>query len=218
MHELQRRAYLDAMGIPTFIARSQLPGAAPAVKLVRKREGVSSSKAETAPVRAPAIPDIALAAKPKTPKTEPRAAAEPTSRVEFSIAVVQTGDVLWLEALTQGQVLLREQVQLFQSMALAAGWGKHRPAVSQFTWPIHNNTQLDLGEEAAQAALGGFVSGKMEREGVATLVVMGPACQRWLSTIQDAKPPLILSISTTEMLRQPALKKQAWRELLPHSR
>ena len=88
--------------------------------------------------------------------------------------------------------LASDQVQLVQAMARAlAGVSKPslqssseaarpdaaQPDVQQFRWPIHTNQQLDLGEEAARAALAGFIGRRLEQQQCRGLVLLGEACR-----------------------------------------
>ena len=229
MHELKRRAYLEAMGIATYVSRGQQAGSAPTTKLrVVKRplatpeivsepglEAVSSSSGP----RSIQLPRVDTGLPPK--KT--RFAAVPTAAVasgttavvEFSITALTADGWLWLEELPPSQALMRDQVLLVQAMARALGWGGGRPDVSEFKWPIHTNRQLDLDEDAARAGLGGFINRKFEQQQCRGLVLLGAACQRWvpLDSLEGVRHR-VCSVGTTEMLRNPLLKKQAWRDLL----
>jgi hypothetical protein len=230
MHELKRRAYLDAMGIATYVSRVALPGAAATTKLVvvRRAEpaGGVVSGAEFVPPDKPAnepvrLANVDLGAPPAKPRRDnpPRAAGKlPVAPVvEFGITALVTGNWLWLEELPLQQALMRNQVLLVQSMARVLGWGEGGPDVSPFNWPIHTNSQLDLGVEAARASLGGFISRKLGEHQCRGLVVLGDQCQRWLPTGQLEVKHQLCTVSTAAMLRDPQLKKQAWRDLLPHA-
>ena len=244
MHELKRRAYLDAMGIPTYVSRGAQPGAAPTARLmvVRATAKTVSAKAPgkvadstveshaAVPVAAkpdqptaavPAVrkaPRIELTATPRgqkpAPEARPAAEIKAVPELVFSITAFTTGNWLWLEELPQQQALLRDQVQLVQGMARALGWGNHKADISQFKWPIHNNSQLDLGEDAARASLGGFVRRKLEQSESHGIVLLGASCQRWLPVDDIEAKELVTTVSTAEMLRDPLLKKRAWQDLL----
>ena len=217
MHELRRRAYLDAMGVDTYVSRAPLPGAAPSSKLVvvRSAEVPELTRASVK------ISTIDLPSQPKRVGTvsseQERGKPESTPAIEFSVTAFTTGKWLWLEQLPRQQALMRDQVLLVQAMAQALGWGSGKPDIAQFNWPIHNNTQLDLGEDAARASLGGFVGRKLENAGCRGLVILGSDCQRWLPEDFPESGLQIGTVSTAEMLHQPQLKKQAWSDLRPHA-
>ncbi len=148
---------------------------------------------------------------PASPGVVASAAASP-SISPFSIAAVSLGGWLWLEELPQ-RVVSRDQVHLMRAMVRALGLEEGELAVSQFDWPIHNNAQLDLTEEAARAALGGFVYSKVERGHCKGLVVLGAATLKKLDISQLGIKHCVTTLSTAAMLSTPALKKQAWIEL-----
>jgi hypothetical protein len=138
MNELTRMAYLDAMGIDSYISRAQLPGAAPSRRLVlvpreAQRETVDNDTAVAA-APAPALkkqrspahfPDMQAPGPRPTPNATPNATpaetAAPARNVaqpRFSVAAIIAGGWVWLEEL-RDMPLAREQVQLVQAMARA---------------------------------------------------------------------------------------------------
>ena len=125
-----------------------------------------------------------------------------------------SGNWLWIEVLTHG-VLSRDQVHLVQAMTRALGVSEPKSHNSQFDWPIHNNTQLDLGVDAARAGLAGFVQRKIEQFECQGLVVLGRACEQRLAIQQLRVQRCVSTVSTAEMLANPQLKKQAWEAILP---
>jgi hypothetical protein len=150
-----------------------------------------------------------------TPSTAEYAspAATPAPAVgvpSFSIVAVTAGGCLWLEELSQPTVS-RDQLQLIRAMAKALALEESELDVSQFDWPIHNNSQLDLGAEAAIAALGGFVQRKADR--CRGLIFLGSACRQKLNMTQLELGQCVSTVSTADMLRDPLLKKQAWLDL-----
>lgn len=226
MHELTRRTFLDAMGVDSYVSRSQLPGAAPTRRLLVSRTrdvpGAAVVKNLKQPPAMPKIDSVvksAVATASATRKQEAPASPDmaasptaPTSTSPFSIAAVSVGGWLWLEELPQ-QVVSRDQVHLMRAMARALGLGEGELAVSQFDWPIHNNAQLDLTEEAACAALGGFVYSKVEKGPCKGVVVLGADTLKKLNMSQLGIKHCVTTLSTAAMLATPELKKQAWIEL-----
>jgi hypothetical protein len=144
----------------------------------------------------------------------------------FSLAAVTCGGWLWLEEL-EGAPLAAEQLQLLQAMADALAMiarndagdrgdrGPARAVSTRFDWPIHTNQQLDLGEDAARASLAAFIQRKLEQPDCNGLILLGRACEARVPLAQLACPRLACTASTSEMLRNPLLKKQAWRDLRP---
>ena len=117
--------------------------------------------------------------------------------------------------------LAREQVQLVQAMAQTlAGVDMPSsavagPEIAQFDWPIHTNQQLDLGEEAALASVAGFVGRKLEQQHCRGLVLLGEKCASRVPLAQLDCARAVSTLSSAQMLQNPQLKKQAWRDLLP---
>ena len=228
MHELTRRAYLDTMGIDSYTSRAQLPGAAVSQRLVVVRKLRVADKETTSALSASAVSNTAAAFReaanavkdklgtarvPSSNTTPEPASPSATLAVPaFSLVAITAGGCLWVEELTHSGVS-QNQVHLIRAMAKALALPDGEVEVSQFDWPIHNNSQLDLGAEAAAAALGGFVQRKVDRCG--GLIFLGSASQKRLERVQLELGLCARTVSTLEMLRQPLLKKQAWQDLQP---
>ena len=225
MHELSRMAYLDALGIDSYVSRAQLPGAAPTRRLAIV---TASNRQELA---ASVIPEplrsrtslVAEPARPAAVSVQASAASQQSEPVpRFSLTAIVAGDWLWLEELAGP--LTTDQVRLVQSMAQAlllchqSLGGEVKPAVqpevAQFDWPIHTNHQLDLGEEAARASVVGFVDRRLGQHGCRGLVLLGQACVQRVPR-QQISIVTVDTMSSAEILAQPALKRQVWRDLLP---
>ncbi len=216
MHELTRRAYLSSLGIDAYISRSQLPGAAPTRRLRVVRQDRIPARTQLDLSRpTPALPSDAV--KPAKHVTEHRATVQSTSVPAFSIAAVAAGGWLWIEEIPQVG-LLQDQCQLIRAMVRALGLNDGNFDLGQFDWPIHNNAQLDLGEEAARAGLGGFLQRKAGQTECRGLILLGSACQQRLDQKQLDIGQCVCTVSTRQMLRDGQLKKQAWLDLLPIAR
>jgi hypothetical protein len=248
VNELRRMAYLDALGIDSYISRSQLPGAAMTRRLaiISQRPRAVTAVTGDAPTRATS----SLLDQPSARRTRdesdtdarnerarPQPASESSQRgaaaPRFSLTAIIAGDWLWLEELA-GMPLTREQVQLVQSMAQALLLSRQagddattsvvrpgairpdaaRPDVTQFDWPIHTNSQLDLSDEAAQASVAGFVSRRIEQYGCRGLVLLGQACALRVPML-ELGIPVVSTASSAELLARPELKRQVWRDLQP---
>jgi hypothetical protein len=238
MNELRRMAYLDAMGIDAYVSRAQLAGAAvtrrlvivpapttaaPAMQSGMPAAGDTAAAIDPVPQVAVRVPQIDKAEKapvaPKVAATVPRKDAVPP----FSLVAISAGGWLWLEEMG-GMPLATEQVQLVVAMAQALGVasktqpGNKRPEVAHFGWPIHTNRQLDLGEDAARASVAGFIGRKLEQQQCRGLVLLGEACKARVQLEQLDCPLVVTAASSAEMLDNPLLKKQAWRDLLPFAK
>ena len=228
MHELSRMAYLDALGIDSYVSRAQLPGAAATQRLAIVI-APSSQQLPAGVMPEPLLSRPALVAEPaRSAKVSAEASgaspqSEPVPR--FSLTAIVAGDWLWLEELAGP--LTTDQVRLVQSMAQAlllchASPGVEvkpavEPEVAQFDWPIHTNHQLDLGEEAARASVAGFVDRRLGEHGCRGLVLLGQACVQRVPR-QQTSVVTVNTMSSAEILAQPALKRQVWRDLLPLAR
>ncbi len=228
MHELRRMAYLDAMGVDSYVSRAQLPGAATTRRLVI-RTAPKNQQLSAAPVLEPLQvaqnPESALVSQPvraaeRTLDASALQRGEPVPR--FSLTAIVAGSWLWLEELAGP--LTSDQVRLVQSMAQAlllchpsqgdAVTPAVEPDVAQFDWPIHTNQQLDLGKEAAQASVAGFVDRRLGEHGCRGLVLLGEACLQRVPR-QHISVITANTVSSAEILAQPSLKRQVWRDLLP---
>ncbi len=234
MNEMRRSVYLQAMGVDSYVSRHQLPGAAASRRLAILPPVTSpTAPAAAGPVADPK-PVRRLAAPAEMPRMDlgkpaPAPVARETRPVQadpaprFSLAAISCGGWLWLEELDSP--LSAEQLQLVQAMAEALDVipGNHDPgsvdrvparaAASQFDWPMHTNQQLDLGQEAARASVAAFIQRKLELAECRGLVLLGQACAERVPLGQLACPRVACTASTAEMLRNPLLKKQAWRDL-----
>jgi hypothetical protein len=215
LNEIRRMAYLEALGIDSYVSRTQLPGAA-----LTRRLAIVSPRAMPVLQAARDVPIVPVL----VDESLPRGAAVP----RFSLTAIVAGDWLWLEELA-GMPLTTEQVQLVQSMAQAlivhreprtetgipaARTGAAPPAVAQFDWPIHTNHQLDLGADAARASVAGFVGRRLEQHGCHGLVLLGQSCALRVP-LQEIKILTVSTASSAEILARPALKRTVWRDLLP---
>ena len=245
MNELRRMAYLDALGVDTYVSRAQLPGAAVTRRLAivapltdtdHEQAGVLAGTPSTpvpslrdsqAEEKVSARPRSTAPGKASTP-ARPRPQQRGESAPRFSLAAIVAGDWLWLEALPD-MPLATEQVWLVRAMAQAlASCAAHnldaeavasRPDavqtdVAQFDWPIHTNQQLDLGEEAARAAVAGFVGRKLQQHQCRGVILLGKTCGKWVPQGQ-LEVHSVTTISSAEILARPSLKREAWRDLLP---
>ena len=235
--ELRRLAALEAMGIQAYISREQLPGAA----VTRRLAVVRRAPAPEASPRVPEIPSGALQAlkaggapsigqlpqieaTAHAPAATPRRAAaiaQPATLLRFSLAAVVAGGWLWLEEI-EHSTMTPEQLQLVQAMVRAlstAASARDRdgqPAsleVEYFKWPLHNNRQLDQGEEAARHGVAGFVQRRLELRQCSAMVLLGEACRSRVPLQLLDCPRVLVVPSTASMLTNPLAKKQVWREL-----
>ena len=231
LREIRRLRYLEALGVVPLVSRRPLPGAA-ATRKLRLRPGAAESAGKTAsragrpadhvdaagtlrqqltdaPGQRPVSSPGREAAAPELPAKAPAPPAE-----RFCLAVLHAGDQLWIEELVDA-VLAREQVELVAAMARALAHPlvqDEKPGVAQFDWPLHGNTQLDLGPGEAASALAGFLNRQLGERAPARLVCLGAAAAQRVGRLELACPHIELP-STREMLDDPLLKRRAWQVL-----
>ncbi|MFN2330016.1 MAG: hypothetical protein ABR612_13960 [Chromatocurvus sp.] len=129
----------------------------------------------------------------------------------FTLAAVALGGCLWIEELPDG-VLGRDQVQLMRAICHALGWPVEPLTINQFTWPMHGNPQFDQGADAAMAALSAFVGRQMGASQCSRLILLGSSARDRLGEAASGTSVLCTQ-STRDMLANPLLKRDAWRDL-----
>ena len=90
-----------------------------------------------------------------------------------------------------------------------------RSSSARFDWPIHKNRQFDQGEEAARSSVLGFIQRKLEQLQCQGLILLGAGCEGRLALSQLDCAQIVRTVSTAEILSNPLLKRQAWRDLQP---
>lgn len=121
---------------------------------------------------------------------------------------------LWLEDLGD-QALATDQLKLVAAIgrALAHPEVDHSaPRVAQFDWPLHDNQQLGLGADEASASLEGYLRRQLDDHQCVELICLGDAAAQRVRSLQlpCAKREIR---SSKEMLDEPQLKRDVWREL-----
>jgi len=218
--ELKRLAYLQAMGVDSYVSRESLPAAAVSrrLRVVAKAPMLAPEKPTAAVTPGLADMDLGLDARPEAKPAPMVAEVKPTaaSPESFSIAAIIVGGWLWLEELP-GAVLASEQVQLITAIGRALGLPQAQPAVAQFDWPIHTNQQFDLGPDAAASGLQGFVQRQLTDFDIKAVVLLGDECKTRLTAQQLNAERLLTTVSTRNMLERCELKRQAWHDLGPYA-
>ncbi len=245
MNELTRLAYLQAMGTDSYVSRGQLPGAAATRRLaIVRRQAPGPAQADSrqqdkvAPQvlrnKAPGIelPRVETARPAPVAVTAQVRKAEQPLPARFSVAAISCGGWLWLEELDSAS-FGPEQLQLIQAMvhalgiarasagssdsaaAATPGGAQPQAVATRFDWPMHSNQQLDQGPEAARASLAGFIQRKLEERECRGLVLLGRESEARVALDQLDCAYIARTLSTAELLRDPLLKKQVWRDLRP---
>ncbi|TCO75974.1 hypothetical protein [Chromatocurvus halotolerans] len=182
--------------------------------LDRSAQEPPDAQALQASVTAPSLLDAAsLNVAPVKPTPRPRqaTAVDAPALAPFTLAAVALGGRLWLEELPDG-VLGRDQVQLVRAICHALGWPLEPLTINQFTWPMHRNPQFDQSADAAKAALSAFVGRQMEAGQCSQLMLLGSEARDRLGDMPPGTP-VLCTHSTRDMLGNPQLKRDAWRDL-----
>lgn len=134
--------------------------------------------------------------------------------VAFQLMIVSAGAWLWLEQL-EDALIRREQLQLVQGMAQAVTEGDLEMSHLQFGWPLAEHAHLPRHADAARDSVSGQLRRLARERQARGYIFMGSACREWVHV-----PPALACLdipSTLAMLTEPALKRDAWRVLQPHS-
>jgi hypothetical protein len=89
------------------------------------------------------------------------------------------------------------------------------PRIAQLDWPIHNNPQLDQGEEAAKAGVAAFLLRHIEEQKCRALVILGADCGALVPSTPLSGINRVETCSTVQMLEEPGCKQQVWADLQP---
>jgi hypothetical protein len=223
MNELNRMRYLQAMGIDSYVSRQQLPGAALTRRLALVRKAQSPMARITLPAQEQPSPQgkppqrqrVELAVDKPVTHVAPAASEKPlTPAVRFSLVAVFCGGIAWVESLN-GRPLAKEQVQLVRGMTRAVCGEAGSPRIAQLDWPIHNNPQLDQGEEAAKAGVAAFLLRHIEEQKCRALVILGADCGALVPSTPLSGINRVETCSTVQMLEEPGCKQQVWADLQP---
>ncbi|WOJ93524.1 hypothetical protein R0135_17350 [Congregibacter variabilis] len=230
--EIRRLRYLEAMGVPVYVTRRALPGAAVTAKcglrvtakVAPLQAGVSApdtgSTSAAQALRESLRNDAGqqsvetrAADRRSAPAATAQNSQEPATR--FRLAAVICGGRLWVEALGE-EALASDQVLLITAMGRALTHPQasdEAPAVTEFRWPLHDNVQLGLGAEEAAATLQGFLYRQIEEHACVELICLGESSKALLTSLQ-LPCARRYTPSTRDMLESPALKRDVWSALL----
>jgi hypothetical protein len=222
VNEIQRLAYLDAMGIDSYVSRVALPGAAPSRRLRIVRRELAQAQREH-PQEVGETASAVLRSKldgeapSRRPKPVPDAGVEtpaPAADIPiFSVAAVTLAGMYWLDEIPPGRELGPDYTQLLQAICRALGLPDADPVAEQFAWPLHNSSQLAQGEEAARQGFSGFIGGRLERLRPSGVILLGDLDKTWFDPSILSELPVVTTVSAWQMLRQPTLKSRAWSDL-----
>lgn len=202
MNELQRQAYMQAMGVDCYIPRLHLPAALPSVLCeipVLAEVPVASTvtnEAEAPVASAPkgkngsAAAMQALLGEDEPTKAEGRQSVQAVTEElvqttsakaipEFALSIVRGGNILIVDDGLPGHINPSEYLQLLHNLLFALGAGKQQLTIDSFVWPMVKNTQIDQSETAARQTLNAFLSKQVDQLKAQYIIVMGEAAANY---------------------------------------
>ncbi len=205
MNELQRQAYMEAMGVDCYIPRLHLPAALPSVlceipELAEVPVAKTVANEAAAPVTSTPkgkngsaaamqalLDDDApiKEASPQSVKTVTETLVQDTSAnpiPHFSLSIVRGGNVLIVDDGLPGHVNPSEYLQLLHNILFALGAGKQQLAIDSFVWPMVKNSKIDQSETAARQTLDAFLSKQVDQLKAQYIIVMGEAAASYISS------------------------------------
>lgn len=211
--EARRREYLAALGVPLFVARTPLPGAAASVieaapqTAIAPRAPVPALAEAASLLQAPRRPAMAVPEAPAPVAAAPAVIAEPAP--SFTCRLVQVSPQLAvLLDLGAYPDLGAPERQLWQAICRALSWVP-RQVAADFSWPLtasgKSSGMIGSGADAARA----FVQGWLGRDLAADdrLLVMGTALAPYVERPHRLLPSL------AELLASPLAKRALWQQL-----
>ncbi|MDP1775423.1 MAG: hypothetical protein Q8K94_02280, partial [Moraxellaceae bacterium] len=217
MAEAQRRQYLQALGMPQFVAKQDLAiGAASSYTFAEVAEQVELSPELPAAVAAPvqrmpvSLPELLpTPAKPATSEPAPQRVqppkVEPSTTVSFSCRLFLLGiDRIALLATQKNQDLSAAELSLWRSLCAAMNWPME-DGNARFDWPFAYAKHLASDPAAAKDALTAWWQAHCELP--SQVFVLGND----LTDFAPANATVLPSLA--EMMASPMLKKTTWQRL-----
>jgi DNA polymerase III psi subunit len=218
----KRNAYLHALGIQSWSLRAP----------IGKKQLIKNTAATAAPpirpkeTEMPSIKNKAAAdGMLSTPASAPAKTVADTAR--FNLLFLVFADLLIISELPlQQRTLTSEQLRLLKAMRLSLGYVPAEPSQSiMMAWPLTTNSKIDQGEAAAYQAVQAQLKKQLEKYQCRYVVLMGVAACRYVldadTSFDSVRGQLIaneqicaaVTYSVNELLKIPALKSVAWRDL-----
>ena len=205
MNELQRQAYLEAMGVDCYMPRLQLP-AAPQALLCEMpvQEGPVIASVEVASVAAvsPAVAPTKTAVnngaaamqalfdeepKEKTARVtaalssqQSTAKVPPQGNPHFSLSIIRGENILLIDEGLAGDINPADYLQLLHNLLFALGAGKQQLSIDAFVWPMRKNSQVDQSENAARETLAAFLAKQVQQLSTRYIILMGDTAVKYL--------------------------------------
>lgn len=203
MHERSRLAYLDALGVVSWVPRERVSHAAERPPAQPPSPDIAPSSAvEAEPMVVESPPLVSLAAEqPVVDRSGEASSPERVSEPEHPQPAAQgihspTMAPFYLQLWLAGPCALLLQIsepglekatkpyRLLTDILRAAGLPDHPVLFADFQWPLTRNPQFDRGAVAASQALSAFVQARLEDQAVVSIGCFGSRC----TLLADADP------------------------------
>lgn len=204
--EPRRREYLAALGVPLFVARQPLPGAAPSRPVIEIMPEPASAPAvmvdRALPTATPVV-HVAVAREPAAPEVPTKA---PATIPVFACRLLSvTPDLAVLLDLGEYPDLGPREVTLWAALCQAFGW-QPQVLAADFGWPLvplaKASSLLGQDADAARAVLAGWLGRDLKSEH--RLLVLGESLGEFVTRPHRLLPGL------SQLLADPLAKRTLW--------
>ncbi|EED36072.1 conserved hypothetical protein [Luminiphilus syltensis NOR5-1B] len=230
-NEQRRRWMVSQLGIANLVSRYDAPGARPTT---RWRPPESAAKATSVSTEGRVRPSTALpygqkvvAGEPvsalnATPDAKPGLASAAQSPMQspvqsapaFSLLLARAGNWLWVEYLPD-RLIRSEQLHLLAAMARALSGAPATFEHRQFDWPINDNPNLPRDHTAARQSIAGLLGRWRQGASIAGTVLLGESAEGYVEITEEST--VLRLPSTSKMLSDTRLKRDAWAVMRPHA-
>ncbi len=219
--EIKRRKMLALLNQDEYISRFDLPGA-----LATNRAGIGRS--DLTDHLSERVVGGELADQASRLNFKDKAFVEISSEnsdsssfidnqaLAFSLVGVYNDRYLWVENVTNDP-FSEGQFQLIMDMNFAMEGRIKSLGRMQFDWPLHDNSSLDHGIDAARASFRGYLDRLWFKNKWEKVFLLGDPNPITVSSFTDFCSCEVLSYSSREMISQPERKRTVWTELQKHA-
>lgn len=245
VNELQRQAYLKAIGVECYMPRLQLPGAKPSQlcvlpevsqsvipEPVPTEAAVAGATVTGSHIGAAAIAQI-FGDEALDRRADKRSAdTPPVDRVaqaipRFALSIVRAGEILVIDNGLTGECDPQAYLRLIHNMLFALGIEPAPLYIEAFVWPMAKvrSAHVDQSETAARQTLNAYLSKQLERSAGRFLLLMGDAAANYVSDTQSAEIAVfahsqlpaqcLMTRSAAAAMQNPLQKRDLWHDLQP---
>ena len=214
--EIKRRKLLALLKQDEYISRYDLPSALATRRVRIRRTDLANDLSDRTTDGGSACKRAVLVPKDETHSESASIIelSENTSNkpIAFSLVGVFSDQSLWLENVTN-DTFSADQFQLVVDMNFAIEGRKIPLQKMQFDWPLHDNSGLDHGADAARASLRGFLDRLRSTTKWERIFLLGDSNPITVSNFREFCSCIALSYSLRQMISQPERKRIVWAEL-----